>query len=175
MKLFALLALTVFSSARPSAAQVVTPIMATAQISYNQIITFLNLTSAQVQSLEQIQQQRNQAVQSIYQQVNEKQTELNTQLNSSSPNPVQVGQLMIDIRALQQQAQQASKPFRQPALAVLTPDQTNKLAALVQAQQLQPAASQAVSLNLIDSQFTGGGVVTPLGAPQPAPTSQGQK
>jgi hypothetical protein len=85
---------------------------------------------------------------------------------------------MIDIRTLQQQAQQASKPYRQPALAVLTPDQTNKLAALVQALQLQPAASQAISLNLIDPQNTpilypgypGVGVVSPL-----APTSQGQK
>jgi Spy/CpxP family protein refolding chaperone len=178
MKVFALLAIACLTLAGPSTAQVMTPIIPPSQPPYNQLVTFLNLTSAQLQSLEQIQQQKNQAVQSIYQQVSQKQTQLNTLLNSGTADPLQVGQLMIDIRTLQQQAQQASKPYRQPALAVLTPDQTNKLAALVQALQLQPAASQAISLNLIDSQNTpilypgypGVGVVSPL-----APTSQGQK
>jgi hypothetical protein len=171
MKIFALLAIAVFTVAEPSAAQVMTPIMPPpTQPPYNQLVTFLNLTSAQLQSLEQIQQQKNQAVQGIYQQVSQKQALLNTQLASGSPDPLQVGQLTIDIRTLQQQAQQASKPFRQPALAVLTQDQTNKLAALVQALQMQPAASQAISLNLIDPQntpilFPGVGVVNPLVAP----------
>jgi Spy/CpxP family protein refolding chaperone len=156
------------------AAQVMTPIMPPPQPPYTQLTTFLNLTTGQLQSLEQVQQQKNQAVQSIYQQINQKQTQLNAQLTSNSPDPTQIGQLTIDIRALQQQVQQAGKPFRQPALAVLTQDQANKLAMLEQALLLQSTASQAVSLNLIDPQT--GPVVFPLiSLPQLTQTLQSQK
>jgi hypothetical protein len=150
---FLLLSCLLAAASVSARAQVVSPgPVPVTQPAFPELVSFLNLTSAQLQSLEQIQQQKFQALQDIYKQATEKQTELNALLASPSPDPLQVGQLMIDIRKLLQEAtQQEAKSFRQPALAVLNPDQVTKLPILVNALQLQNPANQAVTLDLIDA------------------------
>jgi len=117
---------------------------------YTQLKAFLNLSDAQVQSLIQIQTNRTAAQQAIYKQINDKQNQLNLLLNQGTSDALSVGQLEIDINNLRKQLPLPNSSFRTSALAVLTPDQTAKLADLVRAMQLQQPAWQAVTLDLID-------------------------
>jgi len=118
---------------------------------YTQLKAFLNLTDAQVQSLIQIQANRTAAQQAIYKQINDKQAQLNLLLNQGTSDALTVGQLEIDINNLRKQLQIPNTSYRTSALAVLSPDQTAKLADLVRALQLQQPAWQAITLNLIDA------------------------
>ena len=137
------------ASLLPAQGGVITP-APLAQPVYTQLKAFLNLTDAQVQSLVQIQSNRTVAQQAIYKQINDKQTQLNLLLNQSTSDALTVGQLEIDINNLRKQLQLPNSSYRASALAVLTPDQTAKLADLVRALQLQQPAWQAITLDLID-------------------------
>lgn len=118
---------------------------------YAQLKAYLNLTDTQVQNLLGIQASRNTAQQAIYQQINQKQTQLNLLLSQGTADALTVGQLEIDINNLRKQLPLPNSSFRTQALAVLTPDQTAKLPALVSALQLQATAYQAITLDLIDA------------------------
>src|SRR5262249_50662217 len=111
---------------------------------------FLNLNDTQVNVLLNVQKSQQQATQLIYQQINQKQQQLNALLESGSTNAAVIGQLTIDINLLRKQLPVKGEPYRSEALAVLAVDQRAKLAMLVNALQLGPAASEAVNLNLID-------------------------
>ena len=103
-----------------------------------------------MQALQDVQKNRNAANQAIYKQMGDKQTAINSLIASGSNDALQVGQLTLDINNLRKQLLTSGAPFRDQALAVLTPDQKNKLTGLTNALQLQPAAYQAINLNLID-------------------------
>jgi hypothetical protein len=111
---------------------------------------YLGLSDAQVQALQDVQKNRNAANQAIYKQISDKQTAINNLIASGSSDALQVGQLTLDINNLRKQLLTSGAPFRDQALAVLTPDQKNKLSGLTSALQLQPAAFQAINMNLID-------------------------
>lgn len=118
---------------------------------YAQDLTkYLGLSAAQVLSLSSIADARMQASQAIYKQIADKQIALNALLASGSNDALTIGQLSIDIRNLQKQAQPTAEPWRTQALAVLTAEQKNKLPALTAAIELQNAAWQAVNLDLLD-------------------------
>jgi hypothetical protein len=114
------------------------------------LIQYLGLTDAQLQALQDNQKNQNAASQGIYKQISDKQTSINNLIASGSNDALQIGQLTLDIGNLRKQLLTVGAPFREPALAVLTPDQKNKLPALTAALQLQSAGYQATSLNLID-------------------------
>jgi Spy/CpxP family protein refolding chaperone len=118
---------------------------------YSQLKAYLNLSDTQLQSLEDIYKSRLTVQQAIYQQISAKQKQLNQLLAGGTTDAATVGQLMIDIHNLQQQAATPSSTYRDQELKVLSADQAAKLTALVTALQLQQAAYQAVTLNLIDS------------------------
>jgi Spy/CpxP family protein refolding chaperone len=117
---------------------------------YTAIKRYLNLSDAQLQALQELQESRAAANQAIYKQISDKQTTINNLLMSGSSDALQIGQLTLDINNLRKQLPASGAPFRESALAVLTPEQKNKLPGLTNARQLQPAASQAVGLDLID-------------------------
>jgi Spy/CpxP family protein refolding chaperone len=142
-------------------AQVMPPVPMPA---YSQLKAYLNLSDTQLQSLGDIYKSRLTAQQVIYQQISAKQTQLNQLLAGGTTDAATVGQLMIDIHNLQQQAATPSSTYRDQALKVLSADQAAKLTALVTALQLQQAAYQAVTLNLIDSPAR---AVVPLPAAAP--------
>ena len=127
---------------------------------FNELKAYLALTDAQVQSLQSVQNTWNQAQQAIYTQISDKYQQVYTLLNSGNGTAVQIGQLMLDIQALQKQLPVSNGPFKTQALAVLTPDQKTKLGGLAQALQLDTPAWQAVSLLLIDAP-------APIGRPVP--------
>jgi Spy/CpxP family protein refolding chaperone len=139
---------------------------------------YLNLTDSQVASLESIVQQKMQAQQQISAQISQKYQALQSLLQSASPDPNTVGQTMIDIQNLQKKLTPSTEPYHTEALAILTPSQTTLLANLNTALQLQPAAYQAVSVNLLVQPKPAGvvGILTPfpacplpIGVPLPFP------
>lgn len=122
---------------------------------------FLGLSDQQIADLLQAQQKQQQAEQDIWTQIDQKQTALNQLLAQNTTDAASVGQLMIDIDALQKRIPDVSKPSRNQALAVLTPDQVAKLKSLDDALKLQNAAYEAISLNLLDG--PGFGAIAVLG------------
>jgi hypothetical protein len=130
-------------------AQVVTPLPPIPAPS-SALVQYLGLSAAQLQALQDIQKSQTSANQAIYKQISDKQTEINNLIAAGSNDALTIGQLTIDINNLRKQLQTSGAPFRDQALAVLTPDQKNKLPGLTSALLLQPAAYQAINMNLID-------------------------
>jgi len=148
MKLIYLLASAIAGTALLGA-QIVTP-LPPIPAPNSALIQYLGLSDAQVQALQDVQKSRNAANQAIYKQIGDKQMAINNLIASGSTDALQIGQLTIDINNLRKQLQTSGAPFHDQALAVLTPDQKNKLTGLTNALQLQPAAYQAINLNLIE-------------------------
>jgi hypothetical protein len=133
------------------------------------LIQYLGLSDSQMQSLQDVQKSRNAANQAIYKQMGDNQTALNNLIASGSNDALQIGQLTLDINNLRKQLQTSGAPFRDQALAVLTPDQKNKLTGLTNALQLQTAAYQAINLNLIDQVYPPKLLLTPM-PPETSPS-----
>jgi hypothetical protein len=130
-------------------AQIISPLQPV-PAPYTALIQYLGLSDSQLQALQDNQKNQNAASQAIYKQISDKQTAINNLIASGSNDALQIGQLTLDIGNLRKQLVTVGEPFRQPALAVLTADQKNKLPGLTAALQLQTAAYQAIGLNLVD-------------------------
>ena len=118
--------------------------------SYAELKQYLNLTDAQLQSLQSIQDSRNRSTQNIYDQISQKYDALYQLQNSDSATAAQLGQFLVDIRNLQKQLPLNDGPYKTQSLNVLTADQKTKLPKLSEALQLQNTAGQAGMLLLID-------------------------
>jgi hypothetical protein len=130
-------------------AQVVTPLPPIPAPS-TALMQYLGLSATQLQALQDVQKSRTAADQATYKQISDKQMTINNLIAAGSNDALQIGQLTLDINNLRKQLLTSGAPFRDQALAVLTPDQKNKLAGLTNALQLQSAAYQAINMNLID-------------------------
>ena len=114
-----------------------------------QVQTYLNLTDAQVSSLQQLRQSEMAALKPIFQQIGPMRQSLQAQKESSGADATAVGKLVLGIQALEQQAAPIRASFQQQALGVLTPAQKTQLAALQSAAALMPTVHQAAALNLL--------------------------
>jgi hypothetical protein len=101
------------------------------------VAEFLQLQPGQVNALEQLLQARQAALVPIFQTAQGLTQQLGVLLNSGG-NPAQVGILVIQIHALQQQAGQTQQAFLAQFVATLDPEQAQKLQAVQIAAQLQP-------------------------------------
>jgi hypothetical protein len=101
------------------------------------VAEFLQLRSGQVSELEQLLQERQATLVPLFQKAQALIYQLGNLLNSGG-NPAQVGVLVIQIHALQQQMAQAQQGFLTQFVAILDPEQLRKLQALQIAAQLQP-------------------------------------
>jgi len=110
---------------------------------------YLNLTSAQISTLQQLRQSEMAALKPIFEQIRPLRESLRTQEEGSSADAATVGQLVLNIKTLQQQAAPIRASFQQQALAVLTAAQKTQLAALQNAASLIPAIHEAMGLNLL--------------------------
>ena len=148
-------------------AQVVTPLPPIPAPS-TALMQYLGLSPTQLQALQDVQRSRTAADQATYKQINDKQMAINNLIASGSSDALMIGQLTLDISNLRKQLLTSGAPFRDQALAVLTPDQKNKLSGLTSALQLQPAAYQAITMNLIDQLHPPQVLpLIPVAAPQP--------
>jgi len=118
---------------------------------------YLNLTSAQISSLQQLRQSEMAALKPIYEQIRPLRETLRTQEEGSSADATGVGQTVLSIKSLEQQAAPIRASFQQQALAVLTAAQKTQLAALQNAMSLMPAMHEAMSLNLLTPPTSGPG------------------
>ena len=111
--------------------------------------SYLNLTDAQISSLQQLRQSEMAALKPIFRQIGPLHESLRTQSQSSSADATAVGKLVLSIQSLEQQAAPIRASYQQQALAVLTADQKTKLAALESAAALMPTIREAAALHLL--------------------------
>jgi len=123
----------------------------------DELKAYLNLTDSQIQSLQQIRQQAITSQQTVFAQIQSKQQALHDLLEKGTSDALAVGKLMLDIRALQKQIEQAMTASRTQAVNSLTTEQKTKLAALEQAAKLRPAIEQATLLGLLEAPLPGPG------------------
>ena len=110
----------------------------TQDISPLQVVAeFLQLRPGQASELEQLLQARQAALVPLLQTAQTLIQQLAVLLNSGG-NPTQVGVLVIQIHALQQQMVQAQQGFLTQFVAILDTEQSQKLQAVEVAVQLQP-------------------------------------
>ncbi len=122
----------------------------------NALQEHLSLTEDQVARLHQVQRDRLQQMRPAVRQIAEQQHALDQELQSATPDPATVGRLTLEIRELRQRTPMSRDVLRQQALSILTPDQQARLDTLNEAMKLQPAAAQAMALNLIEGPHVGG-------------------
>lgn len=101
------------------------------------VAEFLQLRPGQVSELEQLLQVRQAAIVPLFQTAQAKIQQLGILLNTGG-NPVQVGVLVIQIHALQQQVGQTQQSFLTHFVSILDVEQVQKLQAVQVAAQLQP-------------------------------------
>jgi hypothetical protein len=101
------------------------------------VAEFLQLRPGQVSELEQLLQARQAAIVPLFQTAQAAIQQLGILLNTGG-NPAQVGVLVIQIHALQQQMGQAQQSFLSRFVAILDAEQVQKLQAVQIAAQLQP-------------------------------------
>ena len=101
------------------------------------VVGFLQLTPGQATELGQLLQARQAKLVPLVQTAQALTQQLGNLLNSGA-NPAQVGTVVIQIHALQQQAAQVQQAFLTQFTSILAPDQLQRLQAVQIAAQLQP-------------------------------------
>lgn len=127
----------------------------------DEVKTYLTLTDAQIQSLQQLRQQEAETAKGDMDTIRAKQTALRTAVNGN--DAATAGRLLLEIEALRKRGADTHTQYRTQAIAVLTAAQKTKLTALQDALKLQPAIGQALGLNLL----------TPPDPPANAPRGMG--
>ncbi len=110
---------------------------------------YLSLTDSQVQSLQTIQSQLRSSTASLRQQIAQKRQTLETDLAGGSSSAATLGQLLLDIQALEKQITTAQTNVQTQTAAVLNAAQKVKLQTLIDASNLQPQIRQAEMAGLI--------------------------
>ena len=113
------------------------------------VVAFLGFTDAQAAQFAGLLGQFETTLHGLQEQIAARQTQLDTLLSQSNPNPAMVGSLVLQIHALQQQVAQAIQGFQSQFAMLLTDEQKQKVQAVAQASQLQPVAGAFVALNLV--------------------------
>ncbi len=101
------------------------------------VVDFLQLQPGQVSELDQLLQARQAILVPLFQTAQTLIQQLGNLLNSGG-NPAQVGAVVIQIHALQQQMAQAQQSFLSQFVAILDAEQLQKLQGVQIAAQLQP-------------------------------------
>ena len=124
----------------------------------DQVKSYLNLTDAQVTSLQQLRESEMTALKPVFEQMGTLRQSLHTQIQGTSSDATAAGKLLVSMQSLQQQVTTTRANFQQQALGVLTADQKTKLAALETAASLMSAVHEATALNLLaPAKGAGGG------------------
>lgn len=153
MKIYAAtLFLTVFSSILPQAKVVQTevpPKSADQCLPPAVVASFLQFTDAQAAQFGGLVDQFQATLRGLEEQIAARQAHLEALLSQPHPDPAIVGNMFLQIHALQQQVAQAVQGFQSQFAALLTDEQRQKVQAVTQASQLQPVVGAFVALNLV--------------------------
>ncbi len=111
------------------------------------VVQFLQLQPAQEPIFGQLLQVRQTAVAPLFQGITQREQQID-ELFASGGNPAQVGILLFQIHALQQQIMQTQQVFLANLANLLDADQQQRLAAVSVAAQLQPVVPAFEALQL---------------------------
>ncbi len=120
------------------------------------LISEIGLDEAQIDQLRANNQSLREQVRPLTQDAAEKRRQLRGEMRNDPPNPTVIGQLTMELEAIQAQVQTVRATFQESARAVLTQDQVDALGPIEDALALAQASRQAVALNLVSSPEDGG-------------------
>ncbi len=115
------------------------------------LVSYLNLSEAQVAALQENNQAMREEIRTIMQSARNGRDGVRKELKQDNPNPTIVGQALVDAKETREAISAKREEFRVKALAILTADQQTSLAALQQALELAPTARQAIGANLLEA------------------------
>ncbi len=110
----------------------------------------LGLSDAQITQLQELRKAQATALRKTHLQILEKQEALRELLDTDNPDPLKVGQLVVETRKLRKNTANSPSELRAKAQAVLSAEQKTKLQALVKAEGMSPALRQAAALGLTE-------------------------
>lgn len=125
----------------------------------DEIKTYLGLTDAQVQNMQQVRQTANQNLRTTFDQIHTTQTSLRDLLDKGTTDAAAVGKLVLQIETLRKQVEQSQSSVRTQVVAQLTAAQATKLKTLEDAEKLEPAIHGAIALGLLAPPSGSPGVV----------------
>ena len=139
-----------------------------------ELTDFLGLTEEQVESLGGVLQNRAQALRENMQMIREKQQAAREEIASDNPDPLRIGQLLLEAKNMQGAVRARNDEFVAAAQDVLDDIQKAKLSSLERMIEFQPEIRQAQALGLLPNQMgdfrLGGG---PGGVGRPGPGGRG--
>lgn len=110
---------------------------------------YLNLSASQAEELQGLQSRFLEEIKLIQEEIREKRARIQSELQSEFPDANLIGQLMIEIKKLNEKKMTVKGQYNEPALAILNPEQVRLLGPLKLALRLVRVARQAVRFNLI--------------------------
>ena len=117
----------------------------------------LDLTPLQLQQLIDLRKAHFEKVRGLRTQIGDLEKKKRELLQSPTPNPAEVGALLIQQQGLQKQVQDAAKAYHDAALALLTEPQKQKVAQIQEALKLAPQAGPLAAFGLIEGPGPGQG------------------
>jgi len=108
----------------------------------------LDLTDDQVMAIQRLAEARATAVEPIVDRLHQREAEMEAVLTSDAPDPLAVGQLVLTIRALQDEIGRHHDAFREGFRSILTPDQMERVGHINQVALANRAAEALNQLGL---------------------------
>ena len=121
------------------------------------IRSILDLSAQQVQQLVDLRNSFLQKTRDWANQIRTLEQKKNDLLQSSSPNPTELGNLLIQEQSLRKQMQDAAQSYHDAALVLLTSAQKQKVAQIQEALRLAPQAGPLGAFGLMEGLGPGGG------------------
>jgi hypothetical protein len=128
---------------------VFTAAVALAQPPVNELKSFLNLTDAQVASIQDANRSALQATRDLADKLRTNRQNLRSLSSQANPDSAAVGRLVIEGQSYAKQIAEGRAKARQTVLTLLSAEQKTKLKTLEEAMQLQGEIRAAQRLNLI--------------------------
>jgi len=114
------------------------------------VAQFLGFSESQATRFGQLLQTLQAAIAPLEQQMVARQQRIEKLLNTDPPDPTAVGTLLVEIHALQKQAERAIQNYHDGFTALLNMEQQEKTRAVTQAGQLFPAIRAFAEVRLIE-------------------------
>ncbi len=110
---------------------------------------YLSLTADQQKQLDELGVRLRMRAQSSQQELESKQKALRMQLAADNADPLSAGRALLELEVAKHRSERTSEELQTEALAVLTPEQRQKLTVLDQAAKLHSITRQAMGMFLI--------------------------
>lgn len=133
-----------------------TAAVAFAQPPVNELKTFLNLTDAQVTSLQDSNRSSMQANRELAEKIRTNRQNVKALLDQGNPDATAMGRLVIEGQGYAKQIAESRAKARETALTFLSAEQKTKLKTLEEAMQLREEIAVAQRLNLLEAPAGGG-------------------